>query len=558
MFTWRAWVRLWAVCWILGCGNDPISGEEPAIELPTLPPRLQTADAPRGPEIGVRELRIALFGELRGEIEPCGCPTIPFGGFERRAKKLAELNETGPVIQLDAGEMLLKGISTVRSENRLIRIQAILDLSAEAGVAAWTPGPTDLMAIGMEGLLSISNQERTGPPPISATWVSESGSPILPPSKIIEIDSLRVGVIGLSAKMADDHWFDEERSQVQWKDPILAARETLNTLPEDLDLTIALSNLNEADNERLATEVPELTLLLSTKGSLMDEPRAISGEEEGHGVLWVETPDRGRFLQLITLRLGSIAQMRPILAPPLQDWRDLRTARAQRLKKRTEGDLSADDLHASEALFKEMGRGRNLALVDTIPLAKDLDPTDEENATTVSQRVSQFKDDTLTQAAKIAAAPLPPLQPAFASSGACVNCHTQEFGRWSYSSHARAYETLQREGQAENPECVACHSTGFAQPGGFGTLERTNIRKFKAVQCEACHGPLKGHPHDKRVEALPITAERCIGCHDQANSPDFEFDSYLWHATCQSNEGLIPPGQVAPEPEKSKTEIESE
>ena len=130
------------------------------------------------------------------------------------------------------------------------------------------------------------------------------------------------------------------------------------------------------------------------------------------------------------------------------------------------------------------------------------------NATSV-KRVSQFKDDTLTQAAKIAAEPLPPLQPAFASSGACVNCHTQEFGRWSYSSHARAYETLQREGQAENPECVACHSTGFAQPGGFGTLERTHIRKFKAVQCEACHGPLKDHPHDERVQALPVTAERC-------------------------------------------------
>ena len=86
MFTWRFWFLLWTICVVLSCDSEPLNSEETAIDLPSLPPRLQNSDAPRGPEITIRELRIALFGELRGEIEPCGCPTIPFGGFERRAK----------------------------------------------------------------------------------------------------------------------------------------------------------------------------------------------------------------------------------------------------------------------------------------------------------------------------------------------------------------------------------------------------------------------------------------------------------------------------------------
>jgi predicted CXXCH cytochrome family protein len=32
---------------------------------------------------------------------------------------------------------------------------------------------------------------------------------------------------------------------------------------------------------------------------------------------------------------------------------------------------------------------------------------------------------------------------------------------------------------------------------------------------------------------MPVTEAGCIQCHDQANSPDFDYASYLRRASCQ-------------------------
>ena len=130
---------------------------------------------------------------------------------------------------------------------------------------------------------------------------------------------------------------------------------------------------------------------------------------------------------------------------------------------------------------------------------------------------------------------------AYASSGACVNCHSDEFARWTLSGHARAWRALLERDATNNPECVACHSTGFGEPGGLGELTAKNIRKFKGVQCEECHGPMKGHPNDPRAKATPVTEQACLRCHDEANSPDFNYEHYLQQATCQGGSPSILP-----------------
>ena len=132
-------------------------------------------------------------------------------------------------------------------------------------------------------------------------------------------------------------------------------------------------------------------------------------------------------------------------------------------------------------------------------------------------------------------------EPGYAAGGRCAQCHTQEMAKWSFSKHARAWESLinhQAKHNAtnpvtQNPECIQCHSTGFGEVGGFGELTASNIRKFKAVQCEACHGPMKGHPNDSQVHSSPITSKTCLPCHDEANSPNFDFETHLPKATCQ-------------------------
>ena len=144
-----------------------------------------------------------------------------------------------------------------------------------------------------------------------------------------------------------------------------------------------------------------------------------------------------------------------------------------------------------------------------------------------------FKKEILRKAAEEAVKATTEEDVGYASSGNCAGCHSKEFARWTFTDHAKAWQSLILKEEQNNPECIQCHTTGFGEVGGLGELTTTNVRKFKSVQCEACHGPLKGHPESKMVKSKPITPKSCLGCHDEANSPDFEFGKYLLRSSCQ-------------------------
>ena len=58
------------------------------------------------------------------------------------------------------------------------------------------------------------------------------------------------------------------------------------------------------------------------------------------------------------------------------------------------------------------------------------------------------------------------------------------------------------EGQSDNPECIGCHSTAYGEPEDLESLTQSNILRYKAIQCESCHGPLKGHPNEALTLSL--------------------------------------------------------
>ena len=78
------------------------------------------------------------------------------------------------------------------------------------------------------------------------------------------------------------------------------------------------------------------------------------------------------------------------------------------------------------------------------------------------------------------------------------------------------------------------HTTGFEYNSGWVSAEATPA--LKGNQCENCHGPASKHiaePDDLTFRnALKLTAEQadrnrlCIRCHDEDNSPKFDFATY--------------------------------
>ena len=89
----------------------------------------------------------------------------------------------------------------------------------------------------------------------------------------------------------------------------------------------------------------------------------------------------------------------------------------------------------------------------------------------------------------------------------CKACHSNvkiggaQYKVWEATKMAKAMETLKPGAAADaktkakldpqkdyttDPKCLKCHTTGYGQPGGFESMEKTP--KLANVGCEACHG----------------------------------------------------------------------
>ena len=317
-------------------------------------------------------------------------------------------------------------------------------------------------------------------------------------------------MIGLSAKPTDPNW-----QVVTTLSAIEALDRVLPTIPSTVDLIAVLGSMDDEEITPLLDVYTDIQLFLTTEGANYDEPHINTGTPV------IEAPKQGRFVQMVHIRHNANERVQPISGLTDSEWRQWLSLK----------DNAPE--HPLHAKVNTIGSGEILIHTELIPLSATFDnPTGD-----VQAKISDFAVQRIEQSQKVAEQPPTKTEPGYAASGRCAQCHSAEMAKWSFSNHARAWESLlshPTKGSTSNPECIGCHSTGFGEVGGFGEPSVQNIRKFKAVQCEACHGPMKGHPQDKSIESIPISEATCLGCHDEANSPDFEYTDYLHRSTCQS------------------------
>jgi hypothetical protein len=123
--------------------------------------------------------------------------------------------------------------------------------------------------------------------------------------------------------------------------------------------------------------------------------------------------------------------------------------------------------------------------------------------------------------------PAAPGQASYVGNEACRACHAQAFGVYDETRHARSYEALAKAGKEYRVDCVVCHVTGYEQPGGVCRVDKVAGRT--EVGCETCHGPGSRHaatPSGAHLRPKPGKSV-CLGCHNQENSPAFDFALYL-------------------------------
>jgi len=133
-------------------------------------------------------------------------------------------------------------------------------------------------------------------------------------------------------------------------------------------------------------------------------------------------------------------------------------------------------------------------------------------------------------AAGVKVPPPPKGQAAYVGGAVCDDCHGDAVEFWSKTRHAGAWKTLVDRGQEFDFDCIGCHVTGWAKPGGSNLAVNEDLRD---VQCETCHGPGSIHVA-KGGEEKPAAVWRnppegmcATQCHNKEHSDTFQLEAYL-------------------------------
>jgi len=113
-------------------------------------------------------------------------------------------------------------------------------------------------------------------------------------------------------------------------------------------------------------------------------------------------------------------------------------------------------------------------------------------------------------------------RPVYLSESTCRGCHPTAHNGVADTAHARAFDTLKRIGQANNAQCLPCHTVGYGLPGGFVSEAATPL--LAGVQCENCHGPGGDHVAEP-TRFKPVISQAsmvCGGCHNDFHHPTYD------------------------------------
>ncbi len=514
---------------------------------------------PEAPPAHAPVLRLIYGQDARAEMEPCGCPGAPSGGYARRRTLNLQLGEWLPDALIVEGPTTLSkvvgGTEVVQSRDRA-RAREIVSYLADSGTTAFFPGQADFAVLGPAALDEVA---RSASLPIVVTNLDESVRPAsFARSRLWEQGGKRVLLLGLLGTPRSD----SERKTSPASDVVASVRSVLAE-QGPADVVVAFTAAGERERRAwldagLADDVHVLLAPFERPGDQADRwigtLYEVRADPLGRALRRVDIALTGRTRGVARDPAAGMQQVRNIASREGEWLRQARVLEGLRARiaagddprERARGfdevvrvDPATDPQEVQLSLARvvyERGRSlaalttdsthRHLAAADLLVLGEDL-PEDPWIASRIDTYNSKWIE---AIAAELVAAPPATPEGLYAGMDSCVTCHSAIYARWPASAHARAYLDLYERGEHRNPDCLRCHTTGFGVPGGFADPADASLLN---VQCEACHGPLDKHVQDAKRPGLrpaggrPVDEAVCRTCHDVANSPGFDYAEYL-------------------------------
>jgi len=474
---------------------------------------------------------ILYSNDVLGELEPCGCRNNPTGGMARKAVLVEKLKNEGPLLQIDAGDLLFDAEQIPESMHGQAEVQAraLLKAHEKLGHQVLVPGEKDF-ALGLKKWKAITRGSSIQV--LAANAVEKkSGKPLAKGSQVFRLGKTRVGVIGIMGSAL--HW------------------------PKELRVT-AEKPAVERELAQLKKQKPHLILLVTHQG--LDADREMISGIKGidaligaHSQSFLQKVEKGTGAGKDTLLLQSSFRNQWVGILPVDTQKNQLLAEQHAL-------LSLDTSYDSER--------------DPFDIKALIGKFKEEVARV--NREAQKADTTHSRPTGVAAS--------FQTFPKCAECHIKQFDFWRQSPHGKSYMALFQQNQAENQSCIGCHSVGYQAPQGWTKLaepahltqgpeptpsgspapaldsplnppalqpylqalhvekslksqvklERISSEKidllrataaFKQVwanvQCENCHGAGGEHPFGTSPYSKTVETATCLKCHSQERAPEW-------------------------------------
>jgi hypothetical protein len=299
-------------------------------------------------------------------------------------------------------------------------------------------------------------------PFVSTNTIDTEGKSLAEPCRTAVVGAFRVAVLGVISPQYATR-------SVRVSPPRQALLEQLGMLRGKYDAAVVLAYLPEEELRALAESLPEADV--------------VAGGPTGQPI---QPQNRGPTLLVSATRQGKFA--------------------ARLSRNPADGHWTGRIIELSESFADDPQQVENVKKFRTALAKRDVPAADTAFGKTLSGAM--------------------PPEYRIAGSESCRECHEEDYLLWKKSKHAQAWETLRAKDGQRDPECQRCHVQGYGLPGGFVSAGRSADRVN--VGCEDCHGPSAAHCRKTEIPTgwADNAKQKCIVCHDDENSPKFDYDTY--------------------------------
>ena len=291
----------------------------------------------------------------------------------------------------------------------------------------------------------------------------QTGELILPEYLIIEKNGIKFGIASVLDPQQKIITMDASEAQFRVDDPTSTLRELLPKLREKCDTVVVLSHLGDAGTDALIKDLSGIDVALVGHTFRNSETERIVSD-----TVLLSAAYEGRFMGRADLRLSP-----------------------------KDGKVMAVEVHIT-GLDDQIADDKDMTAKVEAFKQQQAQARDEERAKWPRDKGSHDEQ--------------------FLGLVNCRSCHQSVYDSWRVTTHAQAYNTLRAQTAEDEPQCLACHTTGYQYYGGYE--EDGPNKTLTNVQCEACHG--YGTEHAREASWLKEARDSCTQCHDNDKRPCYD------------------------------------